>query len=67
MPTDLIIPKQMKSNKAAKSTTYSSLQAKAKSALQAIVTITAVLTLPLREFFEELETLSPSFSKIYLC
>lgn len=50
----------MKSNKAAKSTIYPSWWAKAKSALQAIPTIMAALTPPLREFFKELETISPS-------
>lgn len=58
--SNLPIPRQMKSNKAAKSTTYPSSWAKAKSALQAIPTIMAALTLPLREFFEELGTISPS-------
>lgn len=70
-PTDanrsnLPIPRHMKSNKAAKSTTYPSSWAKAKSALQAIPTITAALTLPLRELFEELRTISPSLL-FYLC
>lgn len=64
--SNLPILKQMKSNKAAKSTTYPSSQAKAKSAFLAIVTIKATLALPLREFLEQLRTISPSFSKIYL-
>lgn len=47
--SNLPIPRQMKSNKAAKSTTIPSAWAKAKQALQAIptITITAALTLPL--------------------
>lgn len=65
--SNLPILKQMKSNKAAKSTTYPSSQAKAKSAFLAIVTIKATLALPLREFLEQLRNISPSFSKIYLC